>query len=334
MNIFEQIYEEVSQDITLNPAFMAWFKNSKVVDENGEPLKVYHGTKNKGITDFDVNLSGKQTDHGFYGNGIYFTKSKDWAMVYSLNIGDIHAVYLKIENPYIFNPRKEKGSNNDPFFRYDRPSDAFAFTKRVKKDNHDGIFVPDAGLYIVFSSNQIKSEHNNGTFDSNSSNIMESLEPKKPVNGYNYVDIDNHLTGMADSYKFITSMGNKVTVYFHRRINFHRSKGYTEGVELEFNVNGSIEEVDKYGLSRDTEILSGVIYTMLEYIKSHTDTIQKMVIHADKSQYSKTNINRDEVLNKNRRLAIYKKLINRYVGNEWNVTTGENDITLTKNTTA
>ena len=38
------------------PAFRAWFGDSKVVDENGQPLVVYHGTK----SNFDV-LDRKST---------------------------------------------------------------------------------------------------------------------------------------------------------------------------------------------------------------------------------------------------------------------------------
>lgn len=40
-------YLEGKQDITQTPAFKKWFGNSKVVDENGKPLVVYHGSEDE-----------------------------------------------------------------------------------------------------------------------------------------------------------------------------------------------------------------------------------------------------------------------------------------------
>ena len=67
-------------------AFKDWFgdwendsKNaSKVVDENGEPLVVYHRSPNKFNT-FDVNKIGTTTDIGQYGKGFYFGVENDRA---------------------------------------------------------------------------------------------------------------------------------------------------------------------------------------------------------------------------------------------------------------
>ena len=49
---------------------------SKVVDENGEPLLVYHGTSNENIEIFDPN------NLKYGGVGIYFTTDKDYADYY------------------------------------------------------------------------------------------------------------------------------------------------------------------------------------------------------------------------------------------------------------
>jgi hypothetical protein len=63
------------------PAFKRWFGDSKVVDENGEPLVVYHGTASD-FTVFNVGLSGS-VKYSDWGNGIYFTPSKWQADGYS-----------------------------------------------------------------------------------------------------------------------------------------------------------------------------------------------------------------------------------------------------------
>ena len=65
------------------PSFKEWFGDwekdpanaSKVVDENGEPLVVYHGT-NAEFSAFDKNKRGTNTDPGIYGKGFYFSKMK------------------------------------------------------------------------------------------------------------------------------------------------------------------------------------------------------------------------------------------------------------------
>ena len=63
------IYESI--EITETPAFKAWFGNSKVVDDDGEPLKVYHGTTGNFDT-FDI----KKVYHASYvGKGFYFTSN-------------------------------------------------------------------------------------------------------------------------------------------------------------------------------------------------------------------------------------------------------------------
>ena len=59
--------------------------SSKVVDENGEPLVVYHGTSNDFYT-FDINKLGSATGNkGWYGAGFYFTPDEKSARGYASN---------------------------------------------------------------------------------------------------------------------------------------------------------------------------------------------------------------------------------------------------------
>ncbi len=84
-------------------AFKSWFGDwendlanaSKVVDENGEPLVVFHGSNNDIFSVFDKEKIG-QRDSGFYGKGFYFANSKGEAGYYGENI---YAVFLNIKNP-------------------------------------------------------------------------------------------------------------------------------------------------------------------------------------------------------------------------------------------
>jgi hypothetical protein len=88
--------------------FKKWFKNSKVVDENGDPLVVYHGSGAQ-IDAFDFAFTGKGNDQ--VGSGFYFTTDFSEADSYKertvnekpkLGGNDnpnVYSVYLSIQNP-------------------------------------------------------------------------------------------------------------------------------------------------------------------------------------------------------------------------------------------
>jgi len=94
------------------PEFKAWFGDwetdpqnaSKVVDENGEPLVVYHGTLQK------FNVFKTYFDNGTYhGKGAYFTSSlKDLRTNYVTNKDDIYLeCFLNLTNPLIVGKKSE-----------------------------------------------------------------------------------------------------------------------------------------------------------------------------------------------------------------------------------
>ena len=64
------IYEAIEMS-KASPAFKAWFGASKVVDDDGEPLNVYHGTTH----DFDTFDLKKTYTDGYLGAGFYFTSN-------------------------------------------------------------------------------------------------------------------------------------------------------------------------------------------------------------------------------------------------------------------
>lgn len=92
------------------PAFKAWFGDweeaystgnydgvSKVLDENGEPLVVYHGTKSN-FTIFNMVDRIKEFDVRDY--GAYFTNDKETAKVYSLDFSSPTEYSEEIEKKY------------------------------------------------------------------------------------------------------------------------------------------------------------------------------------------------------------------------------------------
>lgn len=68
-----------------------YFKDSKIVDDNGNLKVMYHGSPNS-FTVFDKK---KAKSGGYYGNGFYFTDSEAHANHY----GNAYIVYLNITNP-------------------------------------------------------------------------------------------------------------------------------------------------------------------------------------------------------------------------------------------
>ena len=77
--------------------FWRWFGDSRVVDAQGRPLVVYHGTA-ADIEKFSYEFVGNGNDQ--YGSGFYFTTSPNTASGYAANEGgNVLPVYLAINNP-------------------------------------------------------------------------------------------------------------------------------------------------------------------------------------------------------------------------------------------
>jgi len=92
-------------DATSSPAFHRWFGASKIVDAQGEPLVVYHGTTAGDFDAFRPNYrKGEQL-----GFGIHFAKDRDFAAKYAEdpNVArrgkspKVYAVYLSIQRPLV-----------------------------------------------------------------------------------------------------------------------------------------------------------------------------------------------------------------------------------------
>jgi hypothetical protein len=151
---------------------------SKVVDENGEPMVVYHGSE-KDFWTFDERLIGTHTDKanggvGVWGRGFYFSSNIADAEGYMRGNanGTTKAVFLDIRNPMgkeeLLRLAKEAENLTE-----ERPEDFYAEYQRlidesIEKNGYDGAVVEGkyGTEYVTFSTpNQIKSAtDNNGEF--------------------------------------------------------------------------------------------------------------------------------------------------------------------------
>ena len=182
------------EDITKTEAFRKWFGDSKVVDEQGRPMVMYHATH----ATFDAfNTKAKSSDQWF-GQGSYFAPGTDDL---ELHIGvsldddtNVMPLYLSIKNPYIWPyPTSAKVDADVRAAGVDRSKHEFdgevlmnegseKFTAWAKSQGYDGVFVMardgQISEVVAFEPTQIKSIHNNGAFDPKNPAILSSRQER------------------------------------------------------------------------------------------------------------------------------------------------------------
>ena len=190
------------------PAFKKWFGDwenepanaSKVIDENGEPLVVYHGSPNN-FSVFDKTKQGTNTDEGIFGNGFYFSTDLEYAKTYSnrgYSKGYVKYFFLNIKNPLFVNVITQgefifDGGNFNQFGSHNKYYDkekGYLDKKDVKAENlkyvknindylnknkYDGVIVTIEDIkeeYVALESNQIKlADGTNTAFDKDNNDI-------------------------------------------------------------------------------------------------------------------------------------------------------------------
>jgi len=162
---------------TNTEAFSAWFDDSKVADDNGEPIVMYHGTASD-ISAFEVERGGQNTGHPGAALGVYLTRSRQLSNSYAEMAGrdgdggqNVMPLYVSIRNP-------KKYDTASQFYR-DADNNAGRETdwrSEMEADGYDGIIVrDDFEEVIAFSPKQIKSATGNiGTFDASNQDIRYS----------------------------------------------------------------------------------------------------------------------------------------------------------------
>ena len=169
--------------------------SSKVVDENGEPLVVYHGT-NENFNIFDKKKAGSGNDKGLRGKGFYLSPNQKTSEAYG---GRVISAYISLKHP--FNPSEfasaEEVSKHltnrlvqQGYDEYTVDSSIFnvgysfsvgneyanVFSSILKEAGYDGVLYPHRQEVITFDSHQIKSATDNiGTFNEEDEDIRYSV---------------------------------------------------------------------------------------------------------------------------------------------------------------
>ena len=188
-NLTERQYAQVR-----TKAFKDWFGDwennpseaSKVVDKNGEPLVVYHGTSSAPFNIFDKNRIGSRNLFGTHKEGFYFTDLKENAKSVAINMnrGD-----LIINGEPLF-------KSNYPFLNPDyiskkvgyKVSDKFADIK-IAKSPYDINVIKDYYKAIGEKVEVIELQEDNENIYPSFLNIKEM--PIKDYEGQNLMDTNS-----------------------------------------------------------------------------------------------------------------------------------------------
>ena len=266
---------------------------SQVVDENGEPLVVYHGTENGGFTVFDKDLIASE-------GGFYFNDRKAVADEYAaapdghepLGESKVYSVFLNMRNPYIKD------------FKGERYNEFWTEMDVVKEDGYDGFIaknivdnrfsdsentIPSTD-YIVLDSTQVKSATDNlGTYNKDNPDIRASFGAKNKASDNGNVGGGVLFESMVEEYGKLRELrektvGEKPLTFVRpvsamrsalpKSVRFNKADNRLEGVpsigdirrymERVFNVpiaNGLRREVRQRGAL-------GVYYDRLEAIRT------------------------------------------------------------------
>ena len=224
------------------PAFKAWFGDwendpehaSKVVDENGEPLVVYHGTAAKDIEIFEHKKAqdkiGRKHGLGWGKGKFYFIDSESAAMMAARNAAERKdgsepkaiPVFLNIRKMMDhdeYSQRFHDKTGRYPYTSYDadygmkqRDKDLSAQDKEIRKEGYDGLVSSKTyknkydgyGQIAVFNPNQIKSAvDNNGNFSLTDDNIYYQITNTN-------LDLNKKMTPL-DITKFVPADANDIS---------------------------------------------------------------------------------------------------------------------------
>lgn len=165
--------------------FGDWINNpseaSKVVDENGEPLVVYHGSPNNWNV-YNPKLFASNTDEGDYGQGLYLSSIKSKAEQY----GNIKELFVNSKIPFrvgldskigSIQEATRRGQIVDLFGRENAPEEL--------KQYDSVLYTGGEGKYeeiVITNPNQIKSATSNtGEFSTINDDIRYSSVTERPI---------------------------------------------------------------------------------------------------------------------------------------------------------
>lgn len=241
--------------------FKRWFGDSKVVDEDGKPLVVYHAT-DADFTVFDREKLGQYTSENTDNEAaIESAKVGFWFSENDLRekTGNKKTmeVYLSIENPM----------ETDLYTMLDVLENMTAdeYRAELEEEGYDGLIVTDqefdnAKSYVVFKPNQIKSATDNvGTFDYFNPDIRYSLkETDEDVK--KQVELTGEIMRQTGGYRLTEAdaerVMRRVTKEFGSQADVSQlTKDFARVIEYARQENADMNQVDNELLSLADRVL-------------------------------------------------------------------------------
>ena len=189
--------------------FINWFGDwindsanaSKVVDENGEPLVVYHHTDNPNLTKFSTDFENYFAKDGGTKEAIFFDEEKTGTLNRKYDL----PVFLNIRELNEYNETKQQLHDRGTTYRE-------IVNNSAKKNNKTGgVHMKDfddnkkehQSIWIIHNPNQVKSAtDNNGMFSTENDSILAS-----PAQ-YEEIPVEL-MEEMADEEAFITALDSR-----------------------------------------------------------------------------------------------------------------------------
>jgi len=272
----DTIIPQEAEKIKKDKNFKKWFKGSKVVDDKGKPIVVYHGT-NTTFDEFKKDFIGRNFDD--YSIGFSFSSDAKTAEKYAKNFGEqtkdaqnIMPVYLDIKNPLIM--RGEHATMTTDLNRRQIKREIVA--SRKTDTPYDGIItIGEDGEkhYMVFEPTQIKSINNKGTFDATNPNILhanaghtlagafaggaDSEFNQRDYNGDGVHDFEDVLYGAGAGAVGLNVLKRVKPTWFEDGFSRNEKKGVKLGVFAGdgVTVKNSVQKKFNKGTLKDTDTL-------------------------------------------------------------------------------
>lgn len=257
--------------------FFKWFGDwtsedkenvSKVVDENGEPKVMYHGTDHGDFKKFDLKYFGK-TDNGDNGRGFYFAYEKDVALGYGETL---YPVYLSAKRPF-YHTGFETSSIINGFNREYNPTQRELFQQRIKsiqnriqrsqdllKENNDP---------IISKIELKKIQHNKDELKRLQDDLKNKDEDFLNSKLYNTLDEYDSILESDPHYQAVVKDNSQIKSIFNNG-EFANPDDIYQSPQGGLNMGAS---------SRLSKIPSkGDMSTLQKYLKSHRDKVSSTAL--------------------------------------------------------
>lgn len=283
-------------DQTETRQFQRWFGDSKVVDEDGKPLVVYHGTDAE-FNVFDMSKGRANMDI----QGAFFSPYELDAQGYGENV---KAYYLSIQNP------ADEGTAYKALNRFKGQNNAGIKAREyLQKQGYDGVY-NGYDEYIAFEPTQIKSATDNvGTFDPFNPDIRYSLkETDEDVR--KQVDLTRELMEETGGYRLTQADAERVMKRVAKEFGSQTDANelaadFARVMEYARQQNADMDQVDNELLS----IADKMIANSQQLDEEHEEEVKPIREKLRKTAISLTDSQKAEAASMTGSLGAYRKAL-------------------------